>query len=221
MIFILVVVPTRSISTSVLEVNRPWLDIQHFSIAPFVILGFPFTIMPSRNPFPYVPALLLLLTSSQVRASDFSFPLTWNGRGNIFRYQPVDTVFFFDGSLEVNTELVNWDGETVDVAFYLGAGFSVGMGRQDGGFVVFDPHDAHYSIIGGLRLEFSGMLVTAEMLHDCFHDIDRYDEVSPIWNVARLGIASRSWLPRYRRESRSQRRGRGWSPGRTARTRAG
>lgn len=166
--------------------------------------------MPAGYRILRLAAAALMLMPAGTMASRFSFPLTWNGRGYILRYHSADTTFFFDGGLEAATELISWDGETVDVAFYLGAGLMIGMGRQDGGFVVFDPHDAHYSIIGGLRFEFAGVLATAEMLHDCFHDIDRYDGVSPIWNVARLGASSRAWLPRYRREKLSSREGSGW-----------
>ncbi|MBI4721005.1 MAG: hypothetical protein HY770_07270 [Chitinivibrionia bacterium] len=152
---------------------------------------------------------MLLLSPASALAAEFSFPLTWNGRGWVFRYSPTDTVFFMDGGLEANITVAAWDGDEVDGAFYAGAGFTVKMGWQNGGLVVFDPREAHYSIRSGLRLEFSGILATAEMLHDCIHDVDRYDGATPIWNVARFGVSSRSWLPRHRRELWSLRAGRG------------
>ena len=166
-------------------------------------------IMPNRNPLILIAALLLLLCPASARPSEFSFPLTWNGRALIYRYSPTDSVFFLDGGLGMNTELVTWEGDAIDATFYLGADFSVKMGWQDGGLVIFDPREAHYSLLGGVRLEFSGILATAEMLHDCFHDIDRYDGVTPIWNVARFGASSRNWFPRYRREEWSSRSGNG------------
>ncbi|MDD3642995.1 MAG: hypothetical protein PHQ19_06005 [Candidatus Krumholzibacteria bacterium] len=156
--------------------------------------------MPDRRSLILAAGLLLSLWPDGALASEISFPLTWNGRGYILRHHPSDSVFFFDGGLEATADLVAWDADAVDGAFYIGAGFEVGMGRQDGGLVVFDPNDAHYSIRGGVRFEVSGILATVEMLHDCFHDVDRHDGVSPIWNVARLGAGSRGSLPRHRRE---------------------
>jgi hypothetical protein len=102
------------------------------------------------------------------------------------------------------------DGEKLDVFFYAGAGFMVNMGWKDDGLVVFDPRDAHYSLIGGFRFEAWDLMANVEFLHDCFHDIDRYDEKTEIWNVAKFDFYSRSWFPRYRRQSWSQKQGRGF-----------
>jgi len=101
------------------------------------------------------------------------------------------------------------DGETLDVFFYVGAGFTVNMGRKNDGLVIFDPRDAHYSLIGGFRFEAWGLMANVEYLHDCFHDVDRYDESTEIWNVAKLDFYNRNWFPRYRRGAWSQRSGRG------------
>lgn len=150
-----------------------------------------------------------MLCPASARPADFSFPLTWNGRGWIYRYSPTDSVFFMDGGLEINTEVAVWDGDESDGAFFVGASFSVRMGWQNGGLVVFDPREAHYSIIAGARLEFPGVLATAEMLHDCIHDIDRNDSLTPIWNAARFSANSRTWFPRYRREAWSLKEGSG------------
>ena len=42
-------------------------------------------IMSNRNPLILIAALLLLCPVS-ARPSEFSFPLTWNGRALIYRY---------------------------------------------------------------------------------------------------------------------------------------
>ena len=93
------------------------------------------------------------------------------------------------------------DGESLDWSLYLGAGLYVGMGYQENSSVVFDPYDTHYSIIAGARFEWAGSMAGVEYLHDCFHDVDREDDTSEIWNVAKFDLCSRDWYPRYRRQA--------------------
>jgi hypothetical protein len=131
-------------------------------------------------------------------------------RGWIYRYIPVDDRFFLDGGLVGTVDMIAVDGKKLDVFFYAGAAFIVNMGWGDDDLVIFDPRDAHYSLIGGFRFEMSDHMANIEMLHDCFHDIDRYDNKTEIWNVAKLDFYNRNWFPRYRREAWAIKKGRGW-----------
>lgn len=157
--------------------------------------------------------ILLAFVSTSLQAAEISAPITWQARGWIFRYEPVDEKFFLDGGIVATVDAVAVDGETLDVFFYVGAGFMVNMGwendNEEEDTVIFDPRDAHYSLIGGLRFETLGYIAKAEFLHDCFHDVDRYDKKTEIWNVAKFDFSNRHWFPRYRREAWREKRGRG------------
>jgi len=149
-----------------------------------------------------------VLISTSARAAEVSMPITWNARGWILRYIPADEPFFMDGGIVATLDIVAVDANRMDVFFYIGAGFFINMGQQDEG-VVFDPRDAHYSMIGGFRFEVESLMFNVEWLHDCFHDIDRYDDKTQIWNVAKFDFYNRNWFPRYRREAWKQRTGTG------------
>jgi hypothetical protein len=154
-------------------------------------------------------AIVFLLASTSLHAATVSFPITWQTHGWIYRYEPIDEHFFLNGGIVATTDVVAIDGKSLDVFFYTGAGFVVNMGWQDDGLVIFDPRDAHYSLIGGFRFEAYDHLLNVEFLHDCFHDIDYYDDKTEIWNVGKLDFYNRNWFPRYRRNEWSQRTGRG------------
>jgi hypothetical protein len=153
--------------------------------------------------------ICLLLAGLPVAATaGLSMPVTWQARGWIFRYQPADEPFFMDGGVIATVDLVAWDGDALRVLLYVGAGLTINMGLQEED-VVFDPRDAHYSLIGGLRFETSTLMGNVEFLHDCFHDIDRYDESTEVWNAGKFDFYNRNWFPRYRRENWKDREGRG------------
>ncbi len=161
-------------------------------------------------------AALLLDTASQAvidspaRAAEYSFPIRWTAHGWILRFFPHDEQFFLDGGIEATVDALSADGGKLDWSIYIGAGMSTGMGYQEDGAIVFDPYDAHYSLILGGRFEWSERMANLVFLHDCFHDIDREDDTSEIWNVARLDFYSRDWYPRYRRKEWSVRKGSGF-----------
>ena len=155
-------------------------------------------------------ALLLSLVSTSLPAAEYSFPIRWTARGWILEYFPHDEQFFLDGGLVATVDVLAADGEKLDWSIYIGAGLYVGMGYQEDGSVVFDPYDAHYSFLGGARFEWSDKMADFEILHDCFHDVDRADDTSEIWNVAKFDFYSRDWYPRYRRQEWSARKGSGF-----------
>lgn len=154
--------------------------------------------------------LLLSISSASLPAAEYSFPIRWTARGWILEYFPHDEQFFLDGGLVASVDVLTADGEKLDWSIYIGAGLYVGMGYQEDGSVVFDPYDSHYSFLGGVRFEWSEMMADFEILHDCFHDVDRSDSTSEIWNVAKFDFYSRDWFPRYRREEWSEREGSGF-----------
>ena len=121
----------------------------------------------------------------------------------------MDESFFLDGGLVSTVDAVAVDGRSLDVFFYLGAAITLNMGWQEDEDVVFDPRDAHYSLIGGLRWEVSHYMGNIEYLHDCYPDIDYYDEKTEIWNVAKFDFYNRNWFPKYRRGNWRERSGRG------------
>ena len=157
-----------------------------------------------------VLATLLLIIGSSLQAAEYSAPIRWTARGWILEFFPHDEQFFFDGGLVATVEVLTADGEKLDWNIYIGAGLYVGMGYQEDGAIVFDPYDAHYSFVGGARFEWAERMANLELLHDCFHDIDRADDTSEIWNVAKLDFYSRDWYPRYRRQEWSMREGSGF-----------
>lgn len=164
--------------------------------------------MPDRRHTIRALTILLLLVSTAAQAAEISAPITWQARGWMYRYIPVDERFFLDGGIVASVDAVAMDGESLDGYFYVGAGLTVTMGWKENGLVIFDPRDAHYSLIGGFRFEVSRWMANIEYLHDCFHDVDRYDERTEIWNVAKLDFYNRDWYPRYRRQTWSQKSGR-------------
>lgn len=155
-------------------------------------------------------ALLLLLVSAAIPAAEYSFPIRWNARGWILEYFPHDEQFFLDGGLVASVDVLTADGNRLDWSIHLGAGLYTGMGYQENDGVVFDPYDAHYSFLGGARFEWDEMIAGFEILHDCFHDVDRTDSTSEIWNVGKFDFYSRDWYPRYRREAWSVRKDSGF-----------
>ncbi len=147
----------------------------------------------------------LLIFASSLTAAEYSFPIRWNAHGWMLQFFPHDQQFYLDGGIVATVDAFTADGERLDWSIYAGAGLYVGMGYQENGGVVFDPYDSHYSIILGARFEWGRWMADLEYLHDCFHDVDREDDSSEIWNVARVGFYSRDWYPRYRREAWSVR----------------
>ena len=157
-----------------------------------------------------VIAAFLLVISSSLPAAEYSCPVRWNARGWMFQFFPHDEQFYLDGGLEATVDVLTADGERLDWSLYAGAGLYVGMGYQEDGDIVFDPYDSHYSLILGARFEWSGYMADIGYIHDCFHDVDREDESSEIWNVIKTDFYSRDWYPRYRREEWSVREGSGF-----------
>jgi len=154
-------------------------------------------------------ALLLAVPAFSLAAAEYSSPVRWTAHGWILEFFPHDEQFFLDGGLVATVDVLAADGESLDWSFYLGAGLYVGMGYQENSSVIFDPYDSHYSLIGGVRFEWAERMADFEFLHDCFHDVDRADNTSEIWNAAKLGLYSRDWYPRYRRQAWSARKGSG------------
>jgi hypothetical protein len=165
--------------------------------------------MMTRYRICILAVLITVASFPGAEAAEYSAPIRWNVRGWMLQYFPHDEQFFLDGGLIATVDALTADGEKLDWNIYLGAGLYVGMGYQEDGSVVFDPYDAHYSLMLGGRFEWDDNMAAIEYLHDCFHDVDRADSTSEIWNVIKLDLFSRDWFPRYRREEWSAREGSG------------
>lgn len=117
----------------------------------------------------------------------------------MLRFYPVTEPFFLEGGLKSTFDLVKKEFQGGSrLFFYGGAGKYTGMGYQ-GGDIVFDPRDIHYSLNPGFRYERGNFIYDANLLHDCFHDIDRMYGLTEIWNVIRFEFMTRNFFPAYRR----------------------
>lgn len=66
------------------------------------------------------------------------------------------------------------------------------MGRQTGG-VTFDPRNVHYAIITGADYCWPNWFGRCYFVHDCYHDIDRLVDGTPVFNRFRFQIGHRDF----------------------------
>ena len=72
------------------------------------------------------------------------------------------------------------------------------MGRKFNSNMVFDPSRAHWSFGLSARMEKNKHFFEAQLHHDCFHSIDRWNDNSIYWNSPRLGFGTLEYLPKYK-----------------------
>ena len=128
------------------------------------------------------------------RGGDFE-PL-FEGHGDIesYIYFKQDDVFFIDTELNGSVETFRYRRSYLMVDLFK----ETHMGRKYNSNMVFDPRRAHWSFGLTARIEKKKNFFEAQLHHDCFHTIDRWDDNSIYWNSPRLGFGTLDYLNKYR-----------------------
>lgn len=137
---------------------------------------------------------ILLVSTGFAGAGDFE-PL-FAGYGDIesYIYFKQDSSYFIDTELNGSVEAFRYK------QFYFMADLfkETYMGRKYGSNMVFDPSRAHWSFGLSARIEKKKFFYEAQLHHDCFHSIDRFENKSIYWNSPRLGFGTLGYLPKYK-----------------------
>ena len=152
--------------------------------------------------FPGFFVLLFIIFFYRITTASFdlTLPMTFHARGEVERLAPKSSTFFVDGNILLSNDMINMkDGDDFDISFYGGVGIWTGMGYVTDN-IVFDPRNVHYSLIPGIRAHIADYLATVQLRHDCFHEIDRDEVPTIIWNVFDFQFASLDYLVSNRRE---------------------
>jgi hypothetical protein len=124
------------------------------------------------------------------------FETLFAGYGDIesYIYFQQDAAYFIDTELNGSVETFRFK------KFYFMAELfkETHMGRKYGSNMVFDPSRAHWSFGLSARIEMKEYFYEAQLHHDCFHSIDRFEDNSIYWNSPRLGFGTLGYLPKYK-----------------------
>ena len=136
--------------------------------------------------------MLLLIVAPVASAGDFE--LLFEGHGDIesYIYFKQDSKYFIDTELNGSVETFRYKRFFMLVDLFK----ETQMGRKYGSNMVFDPTRAHWSFGLATRIELEKYFFEAELHHDCFHSIDRFDDNSIYWNSPRFGFGSIDYLPK-------------------------
>lgn len=126
----------------------------------------------------------LLLPSSALYP--FEIPLDIHGRVFLGKYLNSDTIrYYMDATMDVSFFVLRHE----DFSFFIRYRNDLEMAKQQGG-VILDPRYVHYYIIGGFDYIYRHFLFATYFIHDCYHDIDRDVEGTPVFNRIRFQVAS-------------------------------
>lgn len=138
--------------------------------------------------------LALAILTLSVHGGDFD--VIFEGHGDIesYIYFNQDENYFIDTELNVNVETIRYK------RFFLMADLfkETHMGRKYNSNMVFDPNRMHWSFGLSGRIELEKYFLEAQLHHDCFHTIDRWNDKSIYWNSPRLGFGTIGYLPKYK-----------------------
>jgi hypothetical protein len=125
-----------------------------------------------------------------------NFELLFDGHGDIesYIYFQQDADFFIDAELNGSVETFRYKGIFFNVDLFK----ETNMGRKYNSNMVFDPSRVHWSYGLSARIEKGRHFYEAQIHHDCFHSIDRWDDNSIYWNSPRLVFGSLDYLPKYK-----------------------
>lgn len=137
-----------------------------------------------------------ILSASALPAGSGDFELLFEGHGDIesYIYFKQDEVFFIDTELNASVETFRYKKFFLLVDLFK----ETHMGRKFNSNMVFDPSRSHWSFGLSARIEKSRYFFEAQMHHDCFHTIDRWDDNSIYWNSPRLGFGTLDYLAKYK-----------------------
>jgi hypothetical protein len=139
----------------------------------------------------FFPAIMAVLFAvAPTRGGDFE-PL-FEGHGDIesYIYFHQDEVFFIDTELYGSIETFRYKRFFLLVDLFK----ETHMGRKFNSNMVFDPSRAHWSFGISARIERKKYFYEAQLHHDCFHSIDRWNDNSIYWNSPRLGFGTLGYL---------------------------
>ena len=129
-------------------------------------------------------------------ATGGDFELLFEGHGDIesYIYFKQDEVFFIDTELNGSVETFRYRRFFLMVDLFK----ETHMGRKYDSNMIFDPSRAHWSFGLSARLEREKHFFEAQIHHDCFHSIDRWNDNSIYWNSPRLGFGTLDYLSKYK-----------------------
>ena len=141
---------------------------------------------------------IIIYFSTIISAVEFSAPMKWHCEGYLFKFIPRTERHFIEGLMDNSIDLVSMEfSDKIRVNFYIRSAIWTGMGYQCED-VIFDPRDMHYSLAPGLRGKLWNYSLTFQWLHDCFHEVDRKDEPTTIWNIFELRFSPQKFLSENR-----------------------
>lgn len=116
-------------------------------------------------------------------------PLEFHGGGGISKYIDSHSARF---NMDVIADLYCVIIRSRGFAYYINYRDELDMGLQTGG-VTFDPRNVHYAIITGFDHRWPKWFGRFYFVHDCYHDIDRLVDGTPVFNRFRLQAGHRDF----------------------------
>ncbi len=147
--------------------------------------------------------IIMLLTATSY-CIEISAPIKWRADGYIARLVPRTEKYFMDGMMDASIDMIRFDiSNNFNINFFLRSTIWTGMGYQYED-IIFDPRYMHYSLVPGLKNDFkirnSKYSLMFQWFHDCFHEVDRKEEPTIIWNIFELRLSPRNYFPDVRRK---------------------
>lgn len=145
--------------------------------------------------------MLVSITGMGAAADQPNFELLFSGHGDIasYIYFKQDLKFLIDTELNVSVEMIRYKKLFITADLFeetaMGRKPRLESAKTD---MIFDPNRGHWSFGFTGRLELPRHFIESQFHHDCFHDIDRYENNSIYWNSLRFGFGDLGFLPKYR-----------------------
>ena len=134
-------------------------------------------------------------------AVEISLPLKWRGSAYLARLSPRSIRYFTEGMMVNSVDMLSIRlVRNHDIVLFARSTIWTGMGYQYED-IVFDPRDMHYSLAPGLRSQIGRFNLSFLWYHDCFHEVDRNEEPTTIWNIYELRFSPITYIADARREN--------------------
>ncbi|RKZ27953.1 hypothetical protein DRQ26_02130 [bacterium] len=132
-----------------------------------------------------------------------SAPIRWRSSGYLARLVPRTEKYFVDGMMDASIDMLEIKSNNLEATFFLRSTIWTGMGYQWED-IIFDPRYMHYSLVPGIRSNFKigskKYSLAFQWYHDCFHEVDRKEEPTIIWNIFELRLSPTEFLATERRD---------------------
>jgi len=143
---------------------------------------------------------ILFFAFGIISAVEFSIPMKLRSEAYLLRFFPRNERHFTEGMMDMSADMVSAKfSDNIDLTVFARSVIWTGMGYEWDD-VVFDPRDMHYSLVTGFRSKLWNYYLTFHWLHDCFHEVDRNDEPTVIWNIFEFKFSPIDFFPDVRRE---------------------